>query len=1166
MSLKPGVNPYTVLGLEKGCTERDIQKAYRLQCLKWHPDKNLDNKEEAEKRFIAAKEAFAFLFDKTKREEYDRGEERVRVAEEKHKARMEKADGARRKFIDELNQREKAFNDRSKVGEPILTPAQEARKKKAEELRMRSEMEDIRKQLEREANEEVMRQMERVRQAHAQHAAAVANITPKLMVKWKATADEDYDEAALRIIFEPYGKITTVSSIIIKKRPPEMFDRIRNGRKNSWGAETETGLRPGPEISAEWLTPPEDRRKDEGVKRKSEPTKPKNDYQAMSLEDLEAQILGDLPQPAEKKTKKWSVVEKKRIMEDITEEFFEACSKLELGQMVSVEDFQLGEAMSAVELMDVKMDVGMVRFRPTGLKICIDQGLYETSPQEQLTTIDATLCLFVSWLEGGSLAQTLWTNVLLPNVNEVNHPVFGPLAHAFTFLIQIIRSIIQNACCHEEEDFNTHLPYVSGPQCTKETTMPLLKSMIRQLGFTQKMGPEQPVILALGTRLELLYLLIEALLCLAPPPNDPPSSPSEREDELDDEEDEEEEEEQEEQAPPPFRPNFPGALDAAKKMVAVSHAVVETSRFGLPSPDLGDDGDFSWLVAIEPELNRRFMPSTFPRKTDIPDRRKALRYIVKLAQRILTIARDGPESAMDLTSLFYFARNFNHSGSCVLTRALLQVIQGKRKNKLAIFPQDEHVFGDPNITIADCIESTIKDKYAPLILLKGNPVYDDRVCQDLYNVFLGAFAKVALLVYQVFGCNMARQRERLVPLIEDLGNLQMEASRIEARTDEIVRGTKDCKLIPHPSMATFVFNNLLALITYHFELSFRLDLFVPYEFCYIYWYYGDVLTRWQITTMERSQEMMLQGWGLHPLAMNNSHRKRLDRKKAEEMLMRKLNLNQTQIILHYGLSSLADGIVKTTVALVKMDKIKVPMWFKETEQLRFENRIAAFTPLGPPLSVSYQQFKDVSKIDELLYQDHKKTMQMAIEVFDTARKNLERVHEKSTLKVESAPFLKVAKLNLVAARLLLQDKMVYFLCEFLSKKKKAINTTSVPGYLISHCPFEHVGPCFFAASSTILQKEPSSSTATSSASTSIPDVKILEKAAVQPKVLMPFVSGVLQNEDYFHLEKLVNVEDMFKARLHYGHKVGTLNENMKWALYGQRLNVCIFDLDITRTF
>lgn len=63
---------YEILGITRQANEVDIKKAYRKMALKWHPDKNPEKKEEAEKRFKEVSEAYEVLSDKQKREVYDR--------------------------------------------------------------------------------------------------------------------------------------------------------------------------------------------------------------------------------------------------------------------------------------------------------------------------------------------------------------------------------------------------------------------------------------------------------------------------------------------------------------------------------------------------------------------------------------------------------------------------------------------------------------------------------------------------------------------------------------------------------------------------------------------------------------------------------------------------------------------------------------------------------------------------------------------------------------------------------------------------------------------------------------------------------------------------------------------------------------------------------------
>ena len=64
---------YEILGVKKDATEAEIKKAYRKLALKWHPDKNQDNREEAEEKFKKINEAYSVLSDKNKRNQYDHG-------------------------------------------------------------------------------------------------------------------------------------------------------------------------------------------------------------------------------------------------------------------------------------------------------------------------------------------------------------------------------------------------------------------------------------------------------------------------------------------------------------------------------------------------------------------------------------------------------------------------------------------------------------------------------------------------------------------------------------------------------------------------------------------------------------------------------------------------------------------------------------------------------------------------------------------------------------------------------------------------------------------------------------------------------------------------------------------------------------------------------------
>lgn len=66
-------DPYTVLGVPRSASEKDIKSAYRKLAKKHHPDQNPDDPT-AHSKFAEASNAYDLLNDKEKRAQFDRGE------------------------------------------------------------------------------------------------------------------------------------------------------------------------------------------------------------------------------------------------------------------------------------------------------------------------------------------------------------------------------------------------------------------------------------------------------------------------------------------------------------------------------------------------------------------------------------------------------------------------------------------------------------------------------------------------------------------------------------------------------------------------------------------------------------------------------------------------------------------------------------------------------------------------------------------------------------------------------------------------------------------------------------------------------------------------------------------------------------------------------------
>lgn len=80
----------------------------------------------------------------------------------------------------------------------------------------------------------------------------------------------------------------------------------------------------------------------------------------------------------------------------------------------------------------------------------------------------------------------------------------------------------------------------------------------------------------------------------------------------------------------------------------------------------------------------------------------------------------------------------------------------------------------------------------------------------------------------------------------------------------------------------------------------------------------------------------------------------------------------------------------------------------------------------------------------------------------------------------------------------------------------------------------------------------------SSAAAAEPQLEKSEASIIKTHHVNP-----LQHPDYFNVANLFTVRDLFEARVHFGHKEGSLDDNMKPYIFGSRLGHLIFDLDQT---
>ncbi|KOM32991.1 hypothetical protein LR48_Vigan01g254700 [Vigna angularis] len=151
------------------------------------------------------------------------------------------------------------------------------------------------------------------------------------------------------------------------------------------------------------------------------------------------------------------------VWADVSPLLHAACQDLQEGELIHGDNFNLFAAMSALEIMDPKMDSG-IACTYYSLDEAIENGVAPVPVSADKTTdvqcvidiIDHLLACEATWHKGHSLAQTVYSCLyLLRPERTLPHALLHSYCKVISATCKAILSVVSEARTHEEEDLFT---------------------------------------------------------------------------------------------------------------------------------------------------------------------------------------------------------------------------------------------------------------------------------------------------------------------------------------------------------------------------------------------------------------------------------------------------------------------------------------------------------------------------------------------------------------------------------------------------------------------------------------------------------------------------------------------------------------------------------------
>lgn len=653
------------------------------------------------------------------------------------------------------------------------------------------------------------------------------------------------------------------------------------------------------------------------------------------------------------------------VWADISPLLDAACKELGDGEMIHGENFNLFAAMSALEIMDPKMDSGIVS-KYCSLDEAIEDGAAPVplshdktiDVQSIIDIMDHLLACEATWHSGHSLAQTVFSCIYLLRLDRTSsHAILHSYCRVIRATCKAVVSVVSDARTHEEEDlfsmtYGLPLDGDGDEKCLSFLNA-VEETICRQLRACKAPSSKKRVledIEPLQHNLDLEEGFCKALLCRLR-----------------------------------FRKHFFHTLacmrrpqgrgfEMARKHIASCilelESILKSAEFlrfgvcGTCEDGIEDKTTASGHTPIgfDASLNSRSAAPTPPRAIKILSWKRAVEYFVKLLHDLDVICSYSLDPSLE--GVLRFVVQFQKSKPDLVARAHLQVLlvqDGKLYGRYPIFAVITKASALPEFT-------------------KNHDIQKSECFMQL--------GQLVINMLKILCTNAAWQRRKLGKILQDwrVIYVQLELA-LRNEVGEVSSNMDDekmsVKILRH--VLNWVEEQTYWIASRFLMLGFELDLYSPSEYCMVYWYLYVVLIKLAEKTHFR-------------MAVSNEPIKRKGKKKKDSLkeVAKESRVHPAILFLQCHMC-LAEGLTMMLAALRNDLMVLQSQNPFNTEQERFLQHFELLQKACIPDHISYPSFKESTSYARLstlvMYNYFKDAQRIAKEIKSSFSNDPEKLAE-----------------------------------------------------------------------------------------------------------------------------------------------------------------------------